>query len=455
MKKIFNKIISVLVAIILAFLMTSCTSRGNVSTIKQNKEVDSFEVSATETVEPIATDAEPTLEAKMISIPATWNISASSSLIPSNSSFKYNAQCAYDGDAQTSWIPGPSIESEKKTEAGREMRYGVNQYLEFILLNGEGNKAEINSISIVNGAWIPVGERNVYSKNNRAKEIRITFDNEYYEDYTLEDGIQDFQTIHFDKTVEASKIRITFLSVYEGKSEFNEHDLMIGEVKIDASVLINEEHYNMKVSRCEYDYTLYANEDNIGVKEYEIYGYSENGSTLYWYQVKMIGCSGYMFHDLDVVDYPETITISVTSLDPKNSNVLWNEQTSTEYLATELGDMGDVNFIDVASNGNLIMAINITDMIVYSSSSGIRIKEDSATYMEKYIDKYIFSMYYGGSINCMDGDGKILWTYFIGEHYQWPTFDIDDEIILVSLTGSDVENKILKLDMYGNVISEP
>ena len=344
---------------IFVFLFSACTK--DTDSITQNA---ASEESINEKTPPTA---ETTPVINFINVPAEWKISSSSSLLPSDYSFNYSAQSAYDGDAYTSWIPGPSTKSEKTTEAGREIRYGINQYLEFKLTNGTQNKASINSISIVNGAWMPVGERNVYSKNNRARKIRITFDDNYYEEHTLQDGVLDFQTIKFSKAVEASKIRITFLSVYEGQSEFGENDLMIGEVKIDATVLVDEAQYIRQVSHSDYDYNYSVDEDNIGIKEFDIYGYSADNSVQYWYKVKIDGCMDYSASELNA-KFPEITTISVKSLDPQTSAEIWSEQTSEEYFGTELGDKGDVSYIDVAQNGNLIMAINIADLIVYDST---------------------------------------------------------------------------------------
>ena len=447
-KKIKNKIHSIFaLAFILISLFSACTNNSD-STGQTSASEES-------TKEEISQTAEAAPESKFIEVPAEWEISSSSSLIPSDYSFSYSAQSAYDGNAYTSWIPGPSTKSEKTTEAGRKIRYGINQYLEFNLTNDTESKASINSISMVNGAWMPVGERNVYEKNNRAKKIRITFDDNYYEEHTLEDGVKDFQTIEFSHPVEASKIRITFLSVYEGLSEFGENDLMIGEVEIDATVLVDESQYISQVSHSDYEYDFSVSEDNIGIKKFDVYGYSADNSIQYRYEVTITGCMDYNYSELNA-KYPEITTISVKSFDPKTSAELWSEQTSSEYYGTELGDMGDMSYIDVAQNGNLIMAINIADIIVYDSATGVRLLEDSATNADKLDGKYVFSMYYGGSISCMDQNGDILWRYYIDEDYQWPSFQIENGIILASLYScSSEEDKIVKLDIYGNVISTP
>ena len=175
-------------------------------------------------------------------IDAKWDISSSSHLIatPSEYNYDYSAISAYDGDPETSWIPGPPTLAEKTTAKGRAIRYGIGEYLEFDLK--EGKEAIINSISIVNGAWKSVtGNEDIYDDNNRAKVIKIVFDNDYSEIFELSEQDYrhiDYQKIDFDTPISASCIRIEFLAVYEGTDVSGNNDLMISEVKIDATTII-------------------------------------------------------------------------------------------------------------------------------------------------------------------------------------------------------------------------
>lgn len=206
------------------------------ATLTQEKEIPQTTIKPTSKLTAVSVSS-PTsaLEPPIL---AKWSIESSSHLIASSYIRDYSAYNAYDDNPVTFWIPGPSTLEAKVTPEGRKIRYGIGQYLDFYLQDGNAKDAYVNSIDIINGGWRSAND-DFYGTNNRAKEIEIIFDGDYSIKYILEDQSDkeiDYQNIPFDPPVAASHIRIKFLSVYEGTDVSGNRDLLIAEVKINADI---------------------------------------------------------------------------------------------------------------------------------------------------------------------------------------------------------------------------
>ena len=110
----------------------------------------------------------------------------------------YGAENVYDGDNRTAWVEGKSDD-------------GVGEYLEIELKE----ESSIKGILISNGYY---KNTDVYYRNNRVKEVKLTFSDGSSKIYELEDNFLETCDIQFDEPVVTSTIKVEILSVYKSKS---------------------------------------------------------------------------------------------------------------------------------------------------------------------------------------------------------------------------------------------
>ncbi len=138
---------------------------------------------------------------------------ATSTLAPTTyngKSFTYNAKNVIDNDNSTCWCEGASGYGEGET----------------IMITAD-TPQNVGSISIMNGIC---GGKNVYYRNCRVKDCRISFSDGSSFDYTLKGEFNDQpQVIKLKNNVSTTFIKLTILSVYPGSTY---EDTCISEIKV-------------------------------------------------------------------------------------------------------------------------------------------------------------------------------------------------------------------------------
>ena len=115
---------------------------------------------------------------------------------------------AVDQDKSTAWVEGAS-------------GAGIGQSITFYL-SGE---SRISGFQIYGGYQ---KNEDIYYKNCRPKEIRVTLSDGSSYDYFLEDSMT-MQTVTFPYEIKSSSLTITILSVYPGNKY---EDLAISDIKL-------------------------------------------------------------------------------------------------------------------------------------------------------------------------------------------------------------------------------
>ena len=140
----------------------------------------------------------------------TGNISGvyASSIHPDEYGYSYVPENAVDQDKSTAWVEGAS-------------GAGIGQSITFYL-SGE---SRISGFQIYGGYQ---KNEDIYYKNCRPKEIRVTLSDGSSYDYFLEDSMT-VQTVTFPYEIKSSSLTITVLSVYPGNKY---EDLAISDIKM-------------------------------------------------------------------------------------------------------------------------------------------------------------------------------------------------------------------------------
>ncbi len=151
-----------------------------------------------------------------------------------NKIYTYGPDNVFDNDPETAWVTKP------KTK-------GKNNWIKFYFKTEE----KIKSIYIRSGLWVQEWYQNTgdekkelhnrLKENSRPKEIRITTNNGYSEEFTLDDyasyvklsNWQDYDEdlkLSLGNGIKAEWIKIEILSIYEGSRESFKEDVCISDV---------------------------------------------------------------------------------------------------------------------------------------------------------------------------------------------------------------------------------
>lgn len=140
------------------------------------------------------------------STPSFTTVTASS-ILHSDGTFNYSVENIIDNDISTSWVEGAE-------------GCGQMEWIEF----SADTEQKVSQINILNGYC---KNQDIYTKNNRIKEVKVEFDDGTYSTHTLKDKYNEWNFIKFDKEHICKKIKIYIISVYEG-SHYN--DTCVSEI---------------------------------------------------------------------------------------------------------------------------------------------------------------------------------------------------------------------------------
>ena len=145
-----------------------------------------------------STKADPTIAPTPTTIPEPvfTHVEVSSIRGTDTEGGEYSIEAVIDKQPLTKWVP-------QKSDDG-----GIGEWVEI----------SADSVQVVNGIEIENGypkDREVWSKNNRVKDVTISFSDGSSIDRILQD-IKEPQKVDFGGAVETSYIRITINSIYRG-----------------------------------------------------------------------------------------------------------------------------------------------------------------------------------------------------------------------------------------------
>ncbi len=125
-----------------------------------------------------------------------FTMAAASSVLPPEYDSTYVPEHVFDGDIKTAWVEGVSHAGEG----------------EWIQLSAAGIQT-VQGIEIVNGYC---KSEEIYIKNNRVRDIRITFDDGTSETFSLKDDFGRYQNFDFSEPKNTTAVKMEILSVYKG-----------------------------------------------------------------------------------------------------------------------------------------------------------------------------------------------------------------------------------------------
>ncbi len=139
-------------------------------------------------------------------------VETSSVLAPDNTTSDYSGRNAMDGALETAWNEGSPGD-------------GTDEWIEFY----NPTPQHVTAVSIAGGyPKLYKDGSDVYYKNNRPRQITITYDGGS-QTYTMQDLRGQFQTFTLPQPVDTTSVCIIINSVYRGA---NYNDCCIAEVKI-------------------------------------------------------------------------------------------------------------------------------------------------------------------------------------------------------------------------------
>ena len=139
-------------------------------------------------------------------------VETSSVLAPDNTTTDYSGRNAMDGALETAWNEGSPGD-------------GTDEWIEFY----NPTPQHVTAVSIAGGyPKLYKDGSDVYYKNNRPRQITITYDGGS-QTYTMQDLRGQFQTFTLPQPVDTTSVCIIINSVYRGA---NYNDCCIAEVKI-------------------------------------------------------------------------------------------------------------------------------------------------------------------------------------------------------------------------------
>ena len=139
-------------------------------------------------------------------------VETSSVLAPDNTTSDYSGRNAMDGALETAWNEGSPVD-------------GTDEWIEFY----NPTPQHVTAVSIAGGyPKLYKDGSDVYYKNNRPRQITITYDGGS-QTYTMQDLRGQFQTFTLPQPVDTTSVCIIINSVYRGA---NYNDCCIAEVKI-------------------------------------------------------------------------------------------------------------------------------------------------------------------------------------------------------------------------------
>lgn len=203
-------IICVTVVIYLSLNSTKISEPDIIDTYKSEEEIsnsDSDEYDSTINDEAIDSD-DVTEMIEDFGIPFFNSISASSELAPEGNN-NYYCQNVTDGNSNTAWVEGVSGS-------------GIGESIIF----SSDERQRITGIKILNGYC--KSER-LYKKNNRIKEIKMSFSDGSIITKLLQDNFSEYDVIELDKPIICTYFMIKIEDVYRG-TDYD--DTCISEIKV-------------------------------------------------------------------------------------------------------------------------------------------------------------------------------------------------------------------------------
>ena len=137
----------------------------------------------------------------------SFTMVTASSILHSDGTFNYSIENIIDNDISTSWVEGAE-------------GYGQMEWIEF----SADTEQKVSQINILNGYC---KNQDIYTKNNRIKEVKVEFDDGTYITHTLTDKYNEWNFIELDEEHICKKIKIYIISVYTG-SHYN--DTCVSEI---------------------------------------------------------------------------------------------------------------------------------------------------------------------------------------------------------------------------------
>ena len=202
-------VVAVIVAIVIFTQDENPVGEGENNTPAQEQTEDSSTSSTSTPAEEPSHTATPSA---ITAPPEFTMVETSSVLAPDKTTSDYSGRNAMDGALDTAWNEGSPSD-------------GTGEWIEFY----NPTPQHVTAVSIAGGyPKLYKDGSDVYYKNNRPRQITITYDGGS-QTYTMQDLRGQFQTFTLPQPVDTTSVCIIINSVYRGA---NYNDCCIAEVKI-------------------------------------------------------------------------------------------------------------------------------------------------------------------------------------------------------------------------------